>query len=465
MSRFPSSYLSGILLLTLVSAPLADEVGGFRNFDPSVVQEAPSEHSDEHGSNGSIEPVHKVPSIKPLPLEGPLRIPVVAMREIQILQDDVALGVKGSLKRYRNEIQKRSIELLALPDKVWGYKENVVAAGFLVLVGANPKIGRHALKHVGTRELGGEFIEFANAYATNRFDRAREFLETIDDNSMPPLVRAQLSIIRSMLHSTDDPDGAIAELKAAIYLAPGTLAEEAAFRRLLRIAAKQTDMKLFELSVRNYLSRFKNSLYFKDFTSNFLLAVARFPESDYKKIMKISKDVLHQLTPDQAKIVFGSVARIAVFSGQQALAKWSSTVALKHVDPETKLHARFQLYHLAATIDELDQHTTNLQVLENLESKLTEPEDIKLQAFVVSLLSNIHQGYMSEEELGVPLPKTGEEMAPSRNANEKQKAGESVTEIEDNKPEGHPIPNPTLVRAHELVENAVSAMKGANQWQ
>ena len=66
-----------------------------------------------------------------------------------------------------------------------------------------------------------------------------------------------------------EPAKALAYLDDARLLAPGTLIEEAAFRRQIALIASAGDGERYEMMVARYLRRFPNSVYAGNFRQQF----------------------------------------------------------------------------------------------------------------------------------------------------------------------------------------------------
>ena len=80
-------------------------------------------------------------------------------------------------------------------------------------------------------------------------------------------------------------------------VAPGTLVEEAAIRRSLLVAEQINDQDRFEMLVRQYLARFRHSIYAGNFRYRFAAALSRSPILDDPAQFPRLDALLEQLGP------------------------------------------------------------------------------------------------------------------------------------------------------------------------
>ena len=86
---------------------------------------------------------------------------------------------------------------------------------------------------------------------------------------LPASLGGQVAMAQAALIVGEDPRKALVHLDQARLLAPGTLVEEAAIRRSIFVADQIRDQERFELLARQYLQRFRHSVYAGNFRYRF----------------------------------------------------------------------------------------------------------------------------------------------------------------------------------------------------
>jgi chemotaxis protein MotC len=136
----------------------------------------------------------------------------------------------------------------------------------------------------------------------------------------------------------------------ARLLAPGTLVEEAAIRRQIFVADQLRDDKTVQSLARQYLDRFRHSVYAGNFRDRFAAALshmdfvndpAQFPRLD---------DMLASVEPAGRAELYLTIALAGVVSGRTNAANLASTRVIALSAPASPIQTRARLYRAAALV-------------------------------------------------------------------------------------------------------------------
>lgn len=279
---------------------------------------------------------------------GPVRPlvsePVAIVRELQRLQDALASGESGGLDRYRQAVIEAASRFSALPVSRWQTKSNLDAVAVYVLVGGNPETGREILSHSRLSVADTAHLRAAIAYAGRDKAQALDLLKRFGIAQLPSSMRAQFLLSSSRLFASHDIDKSMQALQEVRQLAPSTLIEEAALRRLIRIAGEKRDTDMLLPLVRNYRERFAGSVYAGDFIRNFLYAALRAPVAEFSRIEPDLHDIVAAISISQRMPAYENIAYRGVVAGNPKLTEWASRNALKALDKDAVLVPKFNLY-------------------------------------------------------------------------------------------------------------------------
>lgn len=175
------------------------------------------------------------------------------------------------------------------------------AFALYVLSGGNPsevaKLLEATKLEVPEKALLGGVV----AYATSNVAEATKKLQSLDLKPYEPLLAAQLHMTLAQLSGTSDTS--IEMLSVAANLAPGTLIEEAAIRRIIGHLVKRQDVKKLLYWSSRYLRRFPNSLYASDFDENFEAAV-KASAADWAMVTPVQFTRLFRPANEQRRLRF-----------------------------------------------------------------------------------------------------------------------------------------------------------------
>lgn len=271
-------------------------------------------------------------------------------RRLQRVQDRIVAGEAGSLQAYREAMAHAAKEMMALPAETWRHERNVMSAAAYVLAGGKPEVARHVLGIPGISASARPLLEGAHAYAMGKYYNAYNLLYEVHPELLPVSIAGQVALVKAMLMSPRDLDRATTFLAMARRMAPGTLVEEAALRRIIRIKAEAGAVDDFFRAARSYARRFPNSVFLSDFLRNFAFGSLRFPDQHAERLATEVEAIAAQVDPAARLFMFSLLARGATVFGKFDLAREVSGRSLELVHDDPRLEQRLRLYHAASSL-------------------------------------------------------------------------------------------------------------------
>lgn len=240
--------------------------------------------------------------------------PYEMLRDLQQLQDEIAVGKADALTKQAHALAVLGVQLRKTHLSVFGDVRNVHALITYLFSGGDPGIVASLLQRIPEGQVSRHLIEGALAYAYNRRDDFLKAFATpeLKQVNWPETLRLSiyLSLIPEQAHK--DPVSASARLDYIRLAAPGSLFEEAAIRRQVRLAATLDDVKKIHLLVRNYADRFSDSPYADNFWNELAYVL---PMVD-GRLTDTSLDSLVSMTPLHIQyLTYLYVARTALING------------------------------------------------------------------------------------------------------------------------------------------------------
>lgn len=356
---------------------------------------------DEHGEGGE----HAEPEIVFETVEVPTELnkPTREIRALQRLQDRLVAGVPNSFDLYRSRLIKAGKVLKSVDSETWQYKKNLDAMALFTLIGGDPRVGKMARSKTKLSKNHTLYLDAALAYSSGRLGRAYVLFKKIEFKHLPVSTAAQFAIVKSMLFGRHDAKLAKDYLNFAREFAPGTLAEEAALRRLIRMSSDDKDVKLFMRISRIYISRFKNSFYFNDFLKNYAYSLVRMPKTSEDEILTSLKKLFKSLKSNQQLAVASYVSGITTEMGMFKLSAWTAKSALSLSRKNGKLHTRMKLYHLASTVTNLGAVDGIMDMIEGINDDILNAKDKQLYNSIIALSERIYNDPMTQDQIRIEI--------------------------------------------------------------
>ncbi|QKV19630.1 hypothetical protein [Oricola thermophila] len=211
------------------------------------------------------------------------------VRSLQRIQDEIADGDKAAVGM--------QLEMTRLVDQSFRRLgvdafEDVRTATALIsysMLGGNPSTLEEHLADLGSEK--SELAELGYAvlsYQKGASQEALVRLRAIDPYRYGGLFGASIALVRGLL--TEDDLEAVADFDTARLLAPGTLIEEAALRRLMSIHRRDGNTEAFLRVASRYARRFVASPYALQYAQEFAAGVVALGDRmDMDKVLEILK--------------------------------------------------------------------------------------------------------------------------------------------------------------------------------
>ena len=289
------------------------------------------------------------------------------VRGLQRAQDNIIAGRPRAEDAYRLLLVNLSRVMASLDNSVWNHERNVDALATFILLGGNTELGYKALQKTQLDELQTQPLKASLAFAQRDLARAQRLLAEFDPSALPPSMAAHFALARSMAVAATDIELAKTYLNEARKLAPGTLVEEAALRRLIRIAGETRSFDDLVFLSKTYMSRFRNSYYFKDFLTNVSFGLVRMPKEREEDVLSLLKQILANADMSEKVGVAIYVSRHSTLAGKKTLSYWTSELGLDLLPEGSRDYARLQLYKSAIDVVEKEKVPAALGMLEALQ--------------------------------------------------------------------------------------------------
>ncbi|NIX75001.1 chemotaxis protein [Microvirga terricola] len=276
--------------------------------------------------------------------------PVEMVRSLQALQDQIAVGSTMAHAAQRVLLTRIDETLFPLDPQAWQDKKNVRAAVTFVLSGGKPVILRKLLSLGVLSGQDERIVQGALAYVEGREADAKRYFNDIDVVTLPPSLAGQMALVKSALTVRDDPAGSMQLLDYVRLQLPGTLVEESALRRAIFVASQTGDINKFEFLARQYIRRFRHSIYSGNFRQRFAMALTQLEFTRDPNQFGRLVVILNEMEPDSRRELYLLVARSAIDQGRTSAAILASDKALVLSDSDKVSASRARLYRAAATI-------------------------------------------------------------------------------------------------------------------
>jgi chemotaxis protein MotC len=274
--------------------------------------------------------------------------PFELVRTLQSLQDRMAQGDIEAIAAQRALMVQVDKAFMAAGPTVWQDNRNAAAAVTYVLSGGQPEILSRLVTLDPPPSIDRRLLQGVLDYANGRADEAAPLLAEIDPTTLPASMAGQVAIAQSALAVRSDPVKAMQLLAVARLVAPGTLVEEAAIRRQLLVADRQRDEDQVRSLARQYLDRFRHSVYAGNFRVRFAAALSHMSMLDSEERFGELDDMLAMVEPESRCDLYLTVALASAVDGRATAARLAAERASGLALAGSLQEARAKLYHAAA---------------------------------------------------------------------------------------------------------------------
>ena len=304
------------------------------------------------------------------------------VRDLMKAQSAAATGAVGPVTSQRDAISKIQIALQTFDPKT-AHQEELESLGIYLLSGGNPRGLAGMIDEVPSVSPIKKILRGAHDYVTGETEKAKALLMDVDLSTLSQGLAARLSLAQAAMIDPKDFAGQAVALKRAAGYAPGTLVEEAAYRRLVALALKSEDQRAFVRSSRRYIRRFPNSLYIGEFLQNYGQGLLMFEEMQ-KPVPRADLDrLLHILPHETARTLVLEIGKQTVKRGLRDLCLHVTRQDyVQYLNDETDVR-RQKLYGLACDVVE-DPEAAKVGLM-SLDEQGLPPDDIALKADALRL--------------------------------------------------------------------------------
>jgi len=280
------------------------------------------------------------------PQAEPLQ-PYQLVRSLQLVQDRIAAGDHAALPMQAKLLELADARFRAAGREDLGEPRNLRALLVYGMSGGNPATIEAAAARVeldaGNRSVVDGIVSYLGGDPTG----AMAALRDVDPMTLPADLGAFVALVKGSLLATDEPAAAIALFDRARLLSPGTLVEEAALRRSIRIAAASGEADRFILASTQYVGRFLHSPYASQFADSFVSGVVALHASI--SLTKLA-EITAMMDAERERVIYLRIARRAAIDGLADLSAFASAKAGKAGDGRDDDDPRAQLYASLSTL-------------------------------------------------------------------------------------------------------------------
>lgn len=266
-------------------------------------------------------------------------------------QSAAALGATGSAGSQREAISTVQIELQNFDAKT-ARPQDLEALGIYLLSGGNPRGVSGMIDEIPATSPLKKILRGAHDYVVGEKEKAKGVLLTIDMDTVSQALAARLSLAQAALVDQEDFAAQTQALKRAAGFEPGTLVEEAAFRRLVALSIKSEDARAFIRYTRRYIRRFPRSLYIGEFLQNYGQGLLHFEEAGSPPPRQDIDALLQALPPGVSRTLVLELGKQAVKRGLRDLCLHVAGEEFSHYLSDEGDLQRLKLYALACNVVE-----------------------------------------------------------------------------------------------------------------
>lgn len=340
---------------------------------------------NEHSSG--VKPTHDQPRSQAANAASPVQM----LRTLQLMQDQIAIGSTEAHMGQRGLLTILDNRFMDLPPEVWEDGKNIRAAIAFVLSGGNPQILRKLLE-LGNPAIPIEdrsFVEGTLAYVEGREEESKGKLLSVNVQSLPPMLGAQLALVQSALVVRTDPKKSSDLLDFVRLQAPGTLLEEGALRRQVFVASQTGDVKKFLALSSGYLRRYRHSIYAGNFRQRLASALTRIDFGRDQGLFEGVVEMLMDLEPDARRDIYLLAARSSIEQGKTHSARMLAEKAKELSEGDVVSAARAKLYRAAAMIVSPETIGMAVEDLKGIDRTKLEASDAMLLDSALSMAGHI----------------------------------------------------------------------------
>ncbi|MCB1424456.1 MAG: hypothetical protein R3D65_09085 [Zhengella sp.] len=301
-----------------------------------------AEAEEPHGGHQAEEAGAGAPPAPPLPEPRASALPGAGalLSGLFQVQDSIVQGDRGALKLQADILKMMREQLLAMRGTPILPSTDIAPVLLFGLAGGDPVAAVQVLTFVPEDHPEAGLTQAVVDYLRRDTRSAVVRFETIDPLALPQPLGAYVAMAKANSAMATRRDVAALNFNLVRLLAPGTLLEEVALRRLVWLNAGNGDAAAFYRVAGSYANRFATSPYFGQFLKFFMDGAVKLPTDEGIRAVL-------DLLPEDARIALKMrLSRQAVIAGREDLADIVSSSLLN--DLADSADDRVQRAHLYA---------------------------------------------------------------------------------------------------------------------
>ena len=315
--------------------------------------------------------------------------PYQLVRTLQMLQDQVAQGSVAALTAQKALRARIDAQFAAAAPATWQDRRNAEAAVTYVLSGGSPAILEQFLTMDPKPAVDQRLSGGALAYIQGHEGPANDLLGQLNPFELPPSMGGQVALAQSALAVRTDPGKSMKLLDAARLLGTGTLVEEAALRREIFVADQLKQYDRVEVLARQYLDRFRHSVYAGNFRNRFAAAVTHMDFVKDADQFRRLDDMVANVEPPARCQIYLTVALASVVRGNGVAAAERATALAESGSVE---QSRAALYRAAGSVADAKTFDDTARALADIRADQLSESDQALQAMVAAVIDGVASG-------------------------------------------------------------------------
>jgi chemotaxis protein MotC len=293
--------------------------------------------------------------------------PYRLVRTLEEIQDRIAAGSSDAHGFQRQFIGEIGDKMLAASDDVWQRPRNGRSAIVYVLSGGDPSVLKKLAKMEAVAGITPNLIKGVLAYSEGRNSEALKLLMEIDHRAFDTRTGGHLALAKAMVFAAEDAPKSLSFLDDARLLCPGTLVEEAALRRQVLLLASIEDFSRFSMLALDYLRRFPRSIYARNFSRSFAVAVSSSKIGTDPVLRARLEESVDKLGVDSRRSLYLMLAEEGITRGRVELTRVAVDKVAPLVPEGSREAVRLQLYKAAALLvtDEYEAAVAQLHAIDS----------------------------------------------------------------------------------------------------
>ncbi len=181
------------------------------------------------------------------------------------VQDDIARGDTGAISIQKEIMERLRVSLeVSFARSINDIEWQTAALGF-ALDGASAQVAANLMRTFDGSLVGQPIYNAVAAYSSNKLELAAREFATVDYEAIDSRLAPFVALAHGTADLEIDAPRAARSFERAIQLAPGTLIEEVALRRLAILGIKLGDASIFKRVTNLYLRRYSSSTFSSQF--------------------------------------------------------------------------------------------------------------------------------------------------------------------------------------------------------